>query len=1133
MIGEKEEILYLGGDLSRLVAPPNLLEHQIRSYRDFVENGFKELIDEISPIEDYTGNIFQLFLKDFRVDSPSLTEEQCIRTGMTLTFPVRAVAELHNKQTGEVKVQEVFLADLPVMTDDAYFVINGIKRVVVSQFIRSPGVFFTKTEKEGRMSFGAKIIPSRGVWLEIETRKQSGVVVKVDQGRAINWFTFLKAFGFTQSEIKSFFKSDKDVQLNQIYQATLSGDTTKDEEESLIELYKKIRPGDLLNVEAAREMFNDMFRNRRRYDLGKVGRFTISRRLKLDYDENKRFLEKKDLEAITKRLFYMIVNNSEEDDIDHLAFRRVKGVGEQLQEKVRVGVARFERVVKDRMSTVDLESDITPKQFFNIRPITAAIESFFASSQLSQFMDETNPIASLAHKRKLSAFGPGGLKRERAGFEVRDIHVSHYGRICPVETPEGPNIGLVTSIASYARINEFGFLEAPYRKVVSELLVDDRRIIGLISDENVDDKGKVLIERGTIIDDSILDKARRSGLKSLKIKPLVTDEIDYLMADVEEENYVAPFNTKLTGTNQIMDQLVTARYKGQPEIVSASKVKYIDVSPNEMISITTSLVPFIENNPSVRVLAGSNMNRQAVPLVNPEKPFVATGAEKIVAHYSGNVYSRSDGVVSYIDALKIIVEDKNGRKYEHSLKNYERTNQNTSIKQNPVVKIGDVVKKGEVIADGYAVKDGELALGKNILVAFMPWEGYNYQDAILISERLVYDDVYTSVHIEEYVVNVRDTNLGPESTTRDIPGKSEYALRNLDDEGIVRVGSEVNPGDILVGKITPRGYTELTAEERLLYAIFGEKAKDVKDSSLRLMHGDRGRVIDVQVFERKKGDNLPVGVIKTVKVYVAQIRKITVGDKMSARHGNKGIVSKILPIEDMPYMEDGTPVDIVLNPLGVFARMNIGQVLETHLGWAAKKMGVKYVVPPFTRVEWSRIQEELRKAGLPEDGKVDLYDGRTGKKFREKVAVGYMYFQKLIHMAEDKIHARSVGSYSMITQQPLGGKAQLGGQRLGEMEVWALEAHGVAHTLQEMLTIKSDDVYGRSKAYESIVQGEENIEVHMPASFQVLLKELQGIGIKIDPFKVIEFSDQNARSEKIDADEEYDSNVLKISKKNN
>ncbi|GAB4140328.1 MAG: DNA-directed RNA polymerase subunit beta [Patescibacteria group bacterium] len=1121
------KLIKLGKGMKKPLADlPNLIEAPLKSYNDFLEKGIKSLFQSISPIRDYTENLFELKLVDFRIDEPSVIESEAIRTGVSYTVPVRAVAELLNKQTGEIKSQEIFLCDVPKMTSDGYFVINGIKRVVINQLIRSTGIFFTKESGVAGSSdiYGAKIIPETGAWLELEVKKQLGLSVKVDQGKTVNWFTFLACFGFSFKEIEEIFKSysrKEELFSSQIFEITKAQSVfAKNEDQKLstdlaiVEFYKKIRPGDMITLESGKTLFENMFQNEKRYSLGDVGRFKLNRRIGNPDSKTANLLDKEDLGKITYVIFDMILNNLPGDDIDHLAYRRVKSVGEQVADAMRIGIARFERIVKDRMSTVDMEEEISAKQFLNIRPISASIESFFASAQLSQFMDETNPIAELAHKRRLSSFGPGGLKRERAGFEVRDIHNSHYGRICPIETPEGPNIGLVTSIASYGKINDFGFIESPYVLLINEIFLNDERCVGLVVREAVlDKKGKILLEKGDTITKEKIKILQSEKIEKVKIYPLVSNEIMYLMADQEEKYYIAQFSTELSSSNQILADVLTVRVKGEPQIVSIDKVGLIEVSNYQMISITTSLVPFIEHNPSVRILAGSNMNRQAVPLLETEVPLVYTGVEKVVARYSGhNIFAPKDGIIDYVDAEKIILKDKNNRKIEFKLKIYERTNQNTAIRQTPKVSLNQEVREGDLLAEGFAMKNDELALGKNILVAFMAWNGFNFADAIVISSRLVKQDIYTSVRVEEYVVSVRETNLGPEETTRDIPGKSEYSLRNLDDEGIVRVGSEVKSGDILVGKVTPRGKVELTAEERLLFAIFGEKSQDKKDTSLKLPHGDRGRVIDIQIFTRENGDNLPVGILKMVKVYVAQIRKISVGDKMAARYGNKGVVAKIVPEEDMPFLADGTPVDIVLNPLGVVARMNIGQVLESHLGMAAKLLNARYQVEPFSQISWKDISEELKKAGFSEDGKVELFDGQTGEKFKERVAVGYMYVQKLIHMSEDKIHARSVGPYSLITQQPLGGKAQFGGQRLGEMEVWALEAHGASRILQEMLTIKSDDVIGRAKAYESIVKNEGIGEINMPASFHVLLKELQGIGLKTDLLKL--------KKDKLEEDEE-------------
>ncbi len=1034
---------------------PNLIQIQTDSYDWLFKEGIRELLDEISPVEDFSGKVMELELKDYSLEQPKYDEPTARNKNLTYKSPLRCRVVLTNKLTGKIKESDVFLGDFPLMTTRGTFIINGIERVVVSQIVRSYGVLFVNEESNGRKLFGAKIIPSRGAWLEFETNSRDVISVKVDRKRKIPVTTFLRILGM--NDPKEILETFKDVDTNkdrQYIQTTLDRDPAQSYEEALVEVYKRIRPGDLATHESAKLFLDAIFFNPKRYDLGKVGRYKVNQRLEMnvkDTPEN-RVLLLDDVVGVIKEIIRL--NNDPqalEDDIDHLKNRRIRAVGELVQGRLRVGLLRMERIIKDRISVLDPET-VTPAQLINSRPIAAILQEFFASSQLCQFMDQTNPLAELEHKRRLAATGPGGLSRERAGFEVRDVHRSHYGRICPITTPEGPNIGLVSQLATYARINEYGFIESPYLKVVKD----------------------------------------KNG------KPQVTKQIDYLDAAEEDKYIVAPASTKVDSKGIIIDEKNIVRKLGEPIIESSDKIQYIDVSPKQTVSVTAAMIPFIEHDDATRASMGSNMERQAVPVIKAQAPLIGTGMENAV-HNSGQlVIAEQDGEVIAADASSITIKTKSEIKV-YGLRKFIRSNQATSINQKPIVYIGDQIKKGQVIADSSATEKGELALGQNVLCAYMAWGGANYEDAIILSEKLVHDDRYTSIHIEKYSIEVRDTKLGPEEITRDIPNVGEEALSNLDEQGIIRIGAEISAGDILVGKITPKGEAELSAEEKLLRAIFGEKAKDVKDTSLRLPHGERGKVVDIKIFDkREKGDELPTGVSKIIELSIAQLRKISVGDKLAGRHGNKGVISKILPISEMPFMEDGTPIDIILNPLGVVSRMNIGQLLETHLGWAAKTLGYKVATPIFESITIEEIQKELKKAGLPEDGKTQLYDGRTGEPFDQKTTVGINYILKLIHLVDDKMHARSTGPYSMVTQQPLGGKAQFGGQRFGEMEVWALEGYGAAHTLQEMITIKSDDVVGRSKSYESIIRGEEIQKPSIPASFHVLVRELQSLGLSID-----------------------------------
>jgi DNA-directed RNA polymerase subunit beta len=1095
--------------INEVLDMPNLIELQQNSYQWFLREGLTELLRDISPIQDFTGNL-QLEFTDHYLKPPKYTVDECKERDVTYSAPLHVRVSLLNKETGEIKQQDVFMGDFPLMTDKGTFIINGAERVIVSQLVRSPGVYFDQqVDVSGKRLFTATVIPNRGAWLEFETDANDVIYVRIDRTRKIPATILLRALGLTTDAAIMDAVGD-DIRIQQ----TLSKDPSRSAEEALIEIYKRLRPGEPPTVESANTLLQSLFFEPKRYDLAGVGRYKVNKKLAIKRrlighraaetvvdpetgdvlvhederitremaeaidqagvramtirledgrevrvvsngqpERDVKIITRDDVVAVVNYMMCLYYDVGSVDDIDHLGNRRLRSVGELLQNQFRVGLARMERVVRERMTIQDVDS-ITPQALINIRPVVAAVKEFFGSSQLSQFMDQTNPLAELTHKRRLSALGPGGLSRERAGFEVRDVHHSHYGRMCPIETPEGPNIGLIGSLSTYARINEFGFMETPYRRV---------------------------------------DKQRG----------VVTDEIVYLTADEEDDAVIAQANEPLDeeGHFQPTDPLgrVTVRYKHEILAVDPSEVDFMDVSPKQVVSIATALIPFLEHDDANRALMGANMQRQAVPLLQTDAPLVGTGMEAKAARDSGVlVLAEQDGVVERVTAEQIVLRYQDGSVKMYKLQKFARSNQGTCINQRPIVRTGDRVKAGDVLADGPSTDHGELALGRNILVAFMPWEGYNYEDAILISERLVKDDVFTSIHIEEYECDARDTKLGPEEITRDIPNVGEEVLKDLDDRGIIRIGAEVRPGDILVGKVTPKGETELTAEERLLRAIFGEKAREVRDTSLRVPHGESGIVVKVEEFSREnKDDELSPGVNQLVQVYIAQKRKISEGDKMAGRHGNKGVISKILPEEDMPFLPDGTPVDIVLNPLGVPSRMNIGQILETHLGWAAKELGIKVASPVFDGASEEEVAEYLERAGLPRDGKTVLYDGRTGEPFDNPVTVGVVYMLKLAHLVDDKIHARSTGPYSLVTQQPLGGKAQFGGQRFGEMEVWALEAYGAAYTLQELLTVKSDDIVGRVKTYEAIVKGENVPEPGVPESFKVLVKELQSLGLDV------------------------------------
>ncbi|MFA4930647.1 MAG: DNA-directed RNA polymerase subunit beta [Patescibacteria group bacterium] len=1082
---------------------PDLNTMQTSSYNWFFQEGLRELFDEISPIDDFTGKTLSLQFGDYYLDEPKHDEYICRERNFTFKSSLRCQVSLINKETGEIKEQEVFMGDFPLMTNSGSFIINGIERVVVSQIIRSPGVLFTSERIAGNEYYGAKVIPDRGAWLEIETNNKNIIYVKIDRKRKIPITTLLRAFGLAEDEdIYNAFTDVNNDENRDYIKATLAKDPADNRAEGLLEVYKRIRPGDLATVENAQSLIEDMFFNFRRYDFGKVGRYKLNKRLGLSASNDKkhRTISVDDLVAIVKEVIKLNNIDGPADDIDNLKNRRIRSVGELAQKALRVGLLRMERIVKDRMSVSDINT-VTPSALINVRPLTAALQEFFASSQFSHFMDQTNPLAELENKRRITAMGPGGLSRERAGFEVRDVHHSHYGRLCPIQTPEGSNIGLVNHLACFASINEYGFIVTPYHPVFKEVKNEVKLLTGHILRADVlDPKNKKKVaSAGDKITKELAGKLAKLSLEKILVRPQVQTDVVYLDAQEEENFVIAQADIELDKENYFTDELIAARAKGEPDYVPQENIDYISVSPKQIFSVATGLIPFVENDEGTRASMGSNMLRQAVSLVNPQSPIVGTGMEEQAALDSGEIIvAEDDGEVISSNGNELSVRYKKSGPQNYHLRKFIKSNQGTCINQRSVVDKGHKFKKGELLADGTATENGELALGQNIVVAFMPWSGYNFQDAVIISERLVHDDRYSSIHIENHLVEVRETKLGPEIITRDIPNVGEEALKNLDAEGIIRLGAEVTTGDILVGKITPKGETELTAEEKLLRAIFGEKARDVKDTSLRLPHGERGKVVNIKIFSRDKGDELSTGVIKAIEVSVAQLRKVQVGDKMAGRHGNKGVISRILPAEDMPYLPDGTPVDIILNPLGVISRINLGQVLETHLGWAAEKLGYKVACPVFEGATWKEIQAELKKAKLPETGKIKLCDGRTGDPFDNEVTVGYAYMMKLHHLVEDKMHARSIGPYSMITQQPLGGKAQFGGQRFGEMEVWALQAYGAAHTLQEMITIKSDDVVGRSKAYESIIKGEDIKKPTTPESFNVLRRELQGLGLKID-----------------------------------
>jgi DNA-directed RNA polymerase subunit beta len=1105
---------------------PNLVNHQNQSFQWFVDEGLGELLAEISPIDDYTGSKLTLNFLSYRFDTPKMTEAEARENNISYEAPLKALVQLTNKVTGEVKQQEIYLGDYPWMTSRGTFVINGAERVVVSQLIRSSGVFFTAERHGSTQLYGAKVIPGRGAWLEFETASNGSIYVKIDRKRKIPITTLLQALGMTETQIKEAFAHVDQGQISYI-NATFDKDPAHGQNEALIEVYRRLRPGDLATVDNARSLLENMFYNFKRFDFSRVGRYKLNARLDLDVPNTieNRVMRLEDLKAIIAEIIRLNITQDHVDDIDSLANRRVKLVGELVQRQFRIGLLRMERNTKDRMSMSEIEV-VTPAQLINARPIVAAVREFFASSQLSQFMDQVNPLSELAHKRRLSSMGPGGLSRERAGFEVRDAHATHYGRICVVETPEGANVGLVLNLANYAKINSYGFIETPYRKVINAATA--KNIAGYIASADIENnKGKVIVKAGQKVSQSAAAQLLKvKNRVTWPVKAKVTTNVVYLDAAAEGSAIIASAGEPVDDNGYFINERVSARKYLQSGQVDANDVNYMDAARNQIIGSSAGLIPFIEKDLVYRSLMGSNQQRQAVPLICPEAPTVGTGVEAAIAKNTGQlIMAKASGTVLKATADEVVIEYKEGKK-TYNAQHFMRSNEGTCINQKVVVSSGDRVKKGDALIEGMSIANGQLALGRNLIVAFMSWAGYNFEDAIIISRRLVQDDTLTSINIVDFMIEVRETKLGPEIVTRDIPNVSEESLRHLDEDGIVRIGAEVHPGDILVGKITPKGEQELSSEERLLRAIFGEKAKEVRDTSQRMSNGKHGKVVGVKIFSKATGHELKAGVLMQIQVFVAQMRKISVGDKLGGRHGNKGVIARILPVEDMPFMADGTSIDVILNPLSVPSRMNVGQLFETHLGMAAKALGIQVASPAFNGVSADTIRQLLTKSGLPDDGKQQLYDGRTGEAFIERTTVGSMYIIKLNHMIADKIHARSTGPYTMVTQQPLGGKAQNGGQRFGEMEVWALEAYGAANTLQEMLTIKSDDVYGRSKTYESIIKRSDIVGPKVPESFNVLVKELQGLGLKVDLIRSDAAVDAEAvLAENIKAEASHPSNV--------
>ena len=1098
---------------------PDLIEVQKNSFEDFASKGIAETLMEISPISDFSGKRMELHFLKHRFEKPKITPEEAARKMGSYESNLMVKVRFVNKMTGEMKEQEIFLGVVPLMTDRGTFLVNGIERVVVNQIVRSPGAFFLRNAAVPG-AFNAKIIPRRGAWVEIETDRKGMITAKIDRKRKMPITQLLRVFGFhTDADILDITKPLGLRPEDDLLLGTLEKDGIRELRDAYQSVYRRIRPGDMATPENAKNLIEGMFFDFKRYDMGVIARHKLGARFgtKISEKPKDRVMTKTDLANIVRELVRLNAEGGREDDVDHLENRRIRSVGELLQNKFRVGLLRTERIARDRMTV--MESDAaTATAIVNARPVTAAMHEFFASSQLSQFMDQTNPLAELAHKRRLSAMGPGGLSRERANFDVRDVHTSHYGRICPIATPEGPNIGLVMHLASYARVNRFGFVETPYQRVLHTAPNKAKETEGRMLDQDIAGVGK---EGETITAAMAKKLATKKDIQEVRVRAYLSGEVEYSGASVEREMVVGQAPAQLSAKREFLEKRVPARRDGESTLVHVRDLSHVDVAPQQIISESTAMIPFLEHDDGTRAAMGSNMQRQAVPLISPAAPTVGTGVERVVSQSCGqSTVAPENGVVDSCDSTKLVFVGESGKRHTFAVPNFERTNQGTCFHSRALARPGQKVKKGDPLIDGASTASGEIALGNNLLVAYLSWAGQNFEDAIVISDRVVKRGMYDSIHIESYVIDVRETKLGPELVTRDIPNVSEARLGQLDADGIIRIGASVTEGDILVGKITPKGETELSPEERLLQAIFGEKAKDVKDSSLRLPGGGHGKVVDVQIFSREGGDELPMGVTKQIRVYVAQTRKLQVGDKMAGRHGNKGVVSRIVPAEDMPFLPDGTPVDIVLNPLGVSSRLNIGQVLEAHLGWAAEKLGITIAVPALDGLGTSHISDFLRQAGLPEDGKIQLRDGRTGEPFAHRSAVGYAHMLKLNHLVEDKIHARSVGPYSIVTQQPLGGKAQHGGQRFGEMEVWALEAYGAAHTLREMLTIKSDDVVGRSRAYESIVKGMPITAPSTPESFNVLVYELRALGVNVHLH-----SDGTAKEEEMDFDNMVEKNL--------
>ena len=1114
---------YFFNDDRTILELPGLIDVQLDSYRDFLTRRIGQAFSESFPIDDFSGEKISVFYKSYSLEEPKYSVSDCKRKNLNYEAPMKVRFEMLNKQSGEIKEQDVYLGGIPLMTEMGTFIVNGIERVIVNQIIRSTGMFFTPDQRPGL--YAMKIIPHRGSWFEVELEKKWIVNVKIDKKRKIPMTVILRAFGYeSDAEILNAFKWE-DEWITKYIAPTIEKDKTKNRMEALYAIYKLMRPGDLGTDERVEQLFQTTFFDPKKFDLGDVARIKINRKLSTKYADHQKLTSEPEAEKVLMGVDFLsgiryLLSLCDErpgfyaDDIDHLENRRVRSVGELVYDKVKVGLARMEKIAKDRMTIITDLEDAVPGTFINSRPMIAVMREFFGTNQLSQFMDQSNPLSELSHKRRVTALGVGGLTRERASFEVRDVHPTQYGRICPIATPEGPNIGLVLHFSSYARVDKYGFITTPFRIITHFVKVTENELVNRITFEDIKDaKGNVVVSEKTFITTEIAKEIIKNvKTDTIEVRGFLSNDHQYFDAYEERSLIIAEANTKTDEYGNFVDTRISARKASEATVAYVWEVTHIDISPKQVMSETTTLIPFLEHDDATRAEMGTNMMRQAVPLVRADSPIVGTGMERIIAEGSGYVIKAEDaGEVIGVDAKHISVIYANGKKITYPLRTFERSNHDMMLHQWARVVTGEKFESGHILADGQAIDNGELAVGQNLLVAYMPWEGYNYEDAIIISERLMQDDFYTSVHINEYTMDVRETKLGPEQTTNDIPNVSTQKLKDLDVDGIVRIGAYVKHGDILVGKVTPKGEVELSPEERLLRAIFGDKSKDVKDSSLTIPSGSGGKVIGVHVLRREDGDNLPTWVFKQVKVYIAQTRKIEVGDKMAGRHGNKGIVSRIVPREDMPFLDDGTPVDIILNPLGVISRMNIGQVLETHLGGAARKLGIKVATPILNGMTTDQISALMAKAGLPADGKVQLYNGKTGEAFKETTMVGVKYMLKLHHLVEDKIHARSVGPYSMVTQQPLGGKAQNGGQRLGEMEVWALEGYGAANILQEMLTVKSDDINGRTQLYEAIVKGKKIRRPNVPESFNVLLRELQALNVSIDLLSAEEVETLEAR----------------------